>query len=68
VPQANLVPGAAETTPDNGPQVSRSPEEVRGRLTNLRRGIQQGRQAGSPNPSQDRSQDNGPYGTNPQER
>ncbi len=68
VPQANLVPGAAESTPDNGPQVSRSPEEVRGRLTNLRRGIQQGRQAGSPNPSQDRSQDNGPYGTNPQER
>jgi hypothetical protein len=64
VPQANLVPGAAETTPDNGPQVSRSPEEVRGRLTNLRRGIQQGRQAGSANPAPD----NGPYGTNPQER
>jgi len=64
VPQANLVPGAAETTPDNGPQVSRSPEEVRGRLTNLRRGIQQGRQAGSANPAPD----NGPYGTNSQER
>jgi signal transduction histidine kinase len=64
VPQANLVPGAAETSPDNGPQVSRSPEEVRGRLTNLRRGIQQGRQAGSANPAPD----NGPYGTNPQER
>ena len=64
VPQANLVPGAAEATPDNAPQVSRSPEEVRGRLTNLRRGIQQGRSAGTANPPQD----NGPYGTNPQER
>ncbi len=28
-----------------GPQVSRAPDDVRGRLTNLRRGIQQGRQA-----------------------
>jgi len=64
VPQANLVPGAAEAVPDNGAQVSRSPEEVRGRLTNLRRGIQQGRSAGTANPPQD----NGPYGTNPQER
>ncbi|MEV4556467.1 nitrate- and nitrite sensing domain-containing protein [Kitasatospora sp. NPDC049285] len=45
-PQANLVSGSAEASPLTGPQVSRSPEEVRGRLTNLRRGIQQGRQAG----------------------
>ena len=30
-----------------GPQVSRAPDDVRGRLTNLRRGIQQGRQAGN---------------------
>ena len=30
-----------------GPQVSRAPDDVRGRLTNLRRGIQQGRQAGT---------------------
>jgi hypothetical protein len=45
-PQANLVSGTAESAPLTGPQVSRSPEEVRGRLTNLRRGIQQGRQAG----------------------
>jgi hypothetical protein len=60
VPQANLVPGQAEAdvTAVPGPQVSRSPEEVRGRLTNLRRGIQQGRQAGT-NPN---------HGTNPQER
>ncbi|GLW74230.1 hypothetical protein Kpho02_65280 [Kitasatospora phosalacinea] len=46
-PQANLVSGSAEASPLTGPQVSRSPEEVRGRLTNLRRGIQQGRQAGT---------------------
>jgi signal transduction histidine kinase len=47
VPKANLVEGAAETTPQGGPQVSRSPEDVRGRLSNLRRGVQQGRSAGS---------------------
>ncbi|MCX5203985.1 nitrate- and nitrite sensing domain-containing protein [Streptomyces sp. NBC_00237] len=48
VPKANLVPGTAqEQNHQTGPQVSRAPEEVRGRLTNLRRGIQQGRQAGS---------------------
>ncbi|MEZ0090663.1 nitrate- and nitrite sensing domain-containing protein [Streptacidiphilus sp. EB129] len=69
VPQANLVPGQAESAPADGPQVSRSPEEVRGRLTNLRRGIQQGRQAGTGNPNQaGPNQGNGPYGTNPQER
>ncbi|WP_063795819.1 nitrate- and nitrite sensing domain-containing protein [Streptacidiphilus griseoplanus] len=47
VPRANLVAGTAEQAPLGGPQVSRAPEEVRGRLTNLRRGIQQGRRAGS---------------------
>ncbi|OKK20447.1 ATPase [Streptomyces sp. CB00455] len=47
VPKANLVEGAAETTPQGGPQVSRAPEDVRGRLSNLRRGVQQGRTAGS---------------------
>ncbi|GAA1975578.1 sensor histidine kinase [Kitasatospora viridis] len=46
-PQANLVAGTAEAAPLSGPQVSRAPEEVRGRLTNLRRGIQQGRRAGA---------------------
>ncbi|MFE0465471.1 hypothetical protein ACFW1A_40100, partial [Kitasatospora sp. NPDC058965] len=46
-PQANLVAGTAEAAPLTGPQVSRAPEEVRGRLTNLRRGIQQGRRAGA---------------------
>ncbi|MEU2248591.1 nitrate- and nitrite sensing domain-containing protein [Streptomyces sp. NPDC019224] len=48
VPRANLVPGAAQQqNHQSGPQVSRAPDDVRGRLTNLRRGIQQGRQAGS---------------------
>ncbi|WP_329364284.1 nitrate- and nitrite sensing domain-containing protein [Streptomyces sp. NBC_00669] len=48
VPRANLVAGGAapQQAPQGGPQVSRSPDDVRGRLTNLRRGIQQGRQAG----------------------
>ena len=46
VPRANLVPGTAqEQSNQTGPQVSRAPDDVRGRLTNLRRGIQQGRQA-----------------------
>ncbi|MBT2487534.1 nitrate- and nitrite sensing domain-containing protein [Streptomyces sp. ISL-96] len=48
VPRANLVPGTAQQqNHQTGPQVSRAPDDVRGRLTNLRRGIQQGRQAGN---------------------
>ncbi|MEU9170180.1 nitrate- and nitrite sensing domain-containing protein [Streptomyces sp. NPDC048420] len=47
VPKANLVEGAAEATPQGGPSVSRAPEDVRGRLSNLRRGVQRGRNAGS---------------------
>ncbi|MGW4898484.1 nitrate- and nitrite sensing domain-containing protein [Kitasatospora sp. NPDC004240] len=47
VPKQNLVAGNAKPTPQDGPQVSRSPEEVRGRLTNLRRGVEQGRSAGN---------------------
>ncbi|MFB6780643.1 nitrate- and nitrite sensing domain-containing protein [Streptomyces sp. NPDC056352] len=46
VPRANLVPGTAQQqNHQSGPQVSRAPDDVRGRLTNLRRGVQQGRQA-----------------------
>ncbi|KUM93003.1 hypothetical protein AQI88_29150 [Streptomyces cellostaticus] len=46
VPRANLVPGTAQQQQhQTGPQVSRAPDDVRGRLTNLRRGIAQGRQA-----------------------
>jgi signal transduction histidine kinase len=47
VPKANLVEGTAEQTPQGGPQVSRAPEDVRGRLSNLRRGVQRGRNAGT---------------------
>ncbi|MGV9993211.1 nitrate- and nitrite sensing domain-containing protein [Streptomyces sp. NPDC003374] len=48
VPRANLVPGTAQQQQhQSGPQVSRAPDDVRGRLTNLRRGIAQGRQAGT---------------------
>ncbi|WP_405675674.1 nitrate- and nitrite sensing domain-containing protein [Streptomyces sp. NBC_01511] len=47
VPKANLIEGTAESTPQNGPQVSRAPEDVRGRLSNLRRGVQRGRNAGT---------------------
>ncbi|MFF3601718.1 sensor histidine kinase [Kitasatospora indigofera] len=47
VPKQNLVAGNAKPTPQDGPQVSRTPEEVRGRLTNLRRGVEQGRSATS---------------------
>ncbi|MFF3401064.1 nitrate- and nitrite sensing domain-containing protein [Streptomyces sp. NPDC002659] len=47
VPKANLIEGTAEQTPQGGPQVSRAPDAVRGRLSNLRRGVQQGRSAGT---------------------
>ncbi|MET7370084.1 nitrate- and nitrite sensing domain-containing protein [Streptomyces sp. NPDC005566] len=46
VPKANLVEGTAEQTQQGGPQVSRAPEDIRGRLSNLRRGVQRGRTAG----------------------
>ncbi len=64
VPKANLVQGAAETTPQGGPQVSRAPEDVRGRLSNLRRGVQRGRNAGS----ETNGQGFGPDSTYNQER
>ncbi|MFE6892430.1 nitrate- and nitrite sensing domain-containing protein [Streptomyces sp. NPDC057694] len=47
VPKANLVEGTAEATPQGGPQISRAPEDVRGRLSNLRRGVQRGRSEGN---------------------
>ncbi|BBB00407.1 putative sensor-like histidine kinase [Actinacidiphila reveromycinica] len=65
VPRANLVAGGAtpQQAPQGGPQVSRSPDDVRGRLTNLRRGIQQGRQAGGTGTTDGRG-----FGMNNQER
>ncbi|MET9355434.1 nitrate- and nitrite sensing domain-containing protein [Streptomyces sp. NPDC006617] len=69
VPKANLVEGAAETTPQGGPQVSRAPEDVRGRLSNLRRGVERGRNAGSESNGQDtRNEHRGPDSTYNQER
>jgi signal transduction histidine kinase len=64
VPKANLVQGTAESTPQGGPQVSRAPEDVRGRLSNLRRGVQRGRSAGS----EKNGQGFGPDSTYHQER
>ncbi|MBL1087720.1 nitrate- and nitrite sensing domain-containing protein [Streptomyces actinomycinicus] len=69
VPKANLVEGTAESTPQGGPQVSRAPEDVRGRLSNLRRGVQRGRSAGSETNGQaTRNQHSGPDSTYNQER
>ncbi|MFG2179242.1 sensor histidine kinase [Streptomyces abikoensis] len=78
VPKANLVEGKAEQTVQTGPQVSRAPEDVRGRLANLRRGIQQGREHGAdssehpagPSHQQHQQHDQGfgPGGTYDQER
>ncbi|NEE54824.1 HAMP domain-containing protein [Streptomyces sp. SID8455] len=69
VPKANLVEGTAEQTPQGGPQVSRDPEDVRGRLSNLRRGVQRGRTAGSDTNGQaSPDQHRGPDSTYDQER
>jgi anti-sigma regulatory factor (Ser/Thr protein kinase) len=64
VPKANLIEGSAESTHQGGPQVSRAPEDVRGRLSNLRRGVQRGRNAGS----ETNGQGFGPDSTYNQER
>jgi signal transduction histidine kinase len=66
VPKANLVEGAAEATPQGGPQVSRAPEDIRGRLSNLRRGVQRGRTAGAG--GETNGQDYGPDSIYDQER
>ncbi|MFD7918661.1 nitrate- and nitrite sensing domain-containing protein [Streptomyces sp. NPDC059740] len=67
VPRANLVEGTAEETPQGGPQVSRAPEAVRGRLSDLRRGVQQGRDSGTESQQNDQ-QGFGPGTTYDQER
>ncbi|MGW7416114.1 nitrate- and nitrite sensing domain-containing protein [Streptomyces sp. NPDC054863] len=69
VPKANLVEGTAEQSPQGGPQVSRAPEDVRGRLSNLRRGVQRGRSAGTDqNQAATYDQHSGPGSTYNQER
>jgi signal transduction histidine kinase len=66
VPRANLVEGAAEQSPRGGPMVSRAPEDVRGRLANLHRGVRRGRTAGDA--TQNDRQGYGPGSTYDQER
>ena len=66
VPRANLVEGAAEQEPRGGPSVSRAPEDVRGRLNNLHRGVRRGRTAGDA--TQNDRQGYGPGSTYDQER
>ncbi|MGK5500957.1 nitrate- and nitrite sensing domain-containing protein [Streptomyces sp. URMC 125] len=72
VPRANLVPGTAEVetegTAQGGPQVSRSPEDVRGRLSNLHRGVRRGRTAGGSDATQNDRPGFGPGSTYDQER
>ncbi|MBH5337179.1 nitrate- and nitrite sensing domain-containing protein [Streptomyces pactum] len=71
VPKANLIEGSAAQSSSGGPQVSRAPEDVRGRLSNLRRGVQQARTAGTDgSTSQDQhdQQGYGPGSTYDQER
>ncbi|MBT2386318.1 nitrate- and nitrite sensing domain-containing protein [Streptomyces sp. ISL-11] len=72
VPKANLVEGTAAQTPQGGPQISRAPEDVRGRLSNLRRGVQQGRSAGGDTAAHEQHEQHdqgfGPGGTYDQER
>ncbi|MEV6121439.1 nitrate- and nitrite sensing domain-containing protein [Streptomyces sp. NPDC052077] len=69
VPKANLVEGTAETTLQNGPQISRAPEDIRGRLSNLRRGVERGRNAGiEQNTQATTSEQRGPDSTYDQER
>ncbi|RAJ63423.1 signal transduction histidine kinase [Streptomyces sp. Amel2xB2] len=66
VPRANLVAGTAEANPRGGPSVSRAPEDVRGRLSNLHRGVRRGR--GTGDASQNDREGFGPGSTYDQER
>ncbi|WP_247597567.1 nitrate- and nitrite sensing domain-containing protein [Streptomyces sp. RKND-216] len=66
VPRANLVEGTAAQSPQGGPQVSRAPEDVRGRLSNLHRGVRRGRNASDAH--QNDRQGFGPGSTYDQER
>jgi signal transduction histidine kinase len=69
VPRANLT---EHTTPEpaqsGGAQVSRDPEDVRGRLSSLRRGVQQGRGAGVRRGRRNDEPGDGPGHTYDQER
>ena len=68
VPKANLTEHSSSESAPGGPQVSRDPQDVRGRLSSLRRGVQQGRGAGSGRDAQNDERGQGPGHTYEQER
>jgi len=45
--EEGALPPHAVPYPQGGPQVSRAPQDVRGRLSSLRRGVQRGHSEGS---------------------
>jgi hypothetical protein len=67
VPRANLAEHSTEPSAPSGSSVSRDPEDVRGRLSNLHRGVQRGRGAGTGQAANDQ-QGFGPGNTYEQER
>jgi signal transduction histidine kinase len=68
VPRANLAGHSLPEPEPGGPQVSRDPDDVRGRLSSLRRGVQQGRGAGGRPGTQNDERGTGPGHTYDQER
>ncbi|MDT0308246.1 nitrate- and nitrite sensing domain-containing protein [Streptomyces sp. DSM 44917] len=68
VPRANLTEHTLPEPATGGPQISRDPAEVRGRLTSLRRGVQQGRGASTQRGAQNDERGLGPGHTYDQER
>ncbi|UED88660.1 sensor histidine kinase [Streptomyces profundus] len=68
VPKANLTEHSPAESGAGGAQISRDPQDVRGRLSSLRRGVQQGRGAGSGRGAQNEERGQGPGHTYEQER
>ncbi|WP_165989870.1 nitrate- and nitrite sensing domain-containing protein [Streptomyces sp. YIM 98790] len=67
VPRANLTEHSMPAAAAEGPQISRAPEDVRGRLSSLHRGVRKGRGTGTGRPKNDH-QGFGPGNTYDQER
>ncbi|SFD82025.1 sensor histidine kinase [Streptomyces aidingensis] len=67
VPRANLAEHSVPAPATEGPQISRAPEDVRGRLSSLHRGVRKGRGTGTGRPKNDQ-QGFGPGNTYDQER
>ncbi|GAB2940209.1 nitrate- and nitrite sensing domain-containing protein [Streptomyces mayteni] len=68
VPRANLTEHPIPEPKPGGPQISRDPNDVRGRLSSLRRGVEQGRGAGKSRDAQNDERGSGPGHTYDQER